>query len=200
MTPAATAESGGTTELTDYCWDSLGATCSAYSRLGIESACFSGSSMGGGTILYLAIRRPEVVRKIVLLSPPPVGQQQSAPGAALLGGFAMLVEGLGLKEAVNIVLRMKPWADMKKSAPMIHQLIKHWMLSLNAEAIVPAIRASSTGRRFPTRPDAGGRPTLLVRTPERRDASRRLGGVPHCQIPNSRPSWRLTRSLQHASR
>ncbi len=133
-------ESGFTTDAVDYEWDSLAAdTLGLCDHLGIKKAHMGGSSMGGGGILVLALRHPERVEKIVLQSPPPVGQQQSAPGAALFGGLAKLIEGLGLKEAVNIALRLKPWCEVKKTAPIIYQWIRFWLLSLNPKSVIPAI-------------------------------------------------------------
>jgi 3-oxoadipate enol-lactonase len=134
-------ESGFTTDVIDYQWESLAADLlGLFNHLGIESAYLGGSSMGGGTALVFAIRHPEMVRKIVLQSPPPVGQQQSAPGAALFGGLALLIDGMGLKKAVDIALRLQPWVEFKKTMPPIYAYLRKWLLSLNPNAIVPAIR------------------------------------------------------------
>jgi len=139
-------ESGYTSDVVDYEWDAQAADLlGLFKHLGIEKAHLGGSSMGGGTALVFALRHPEMVQKIVLQSPPPVGQQQSAPGAALFGGLAKLVESLGLKEAVNIALRLKPWCEVKKTAPMVFQWIRHWLLSLDENALVPAIRGIVLG-------------------------------------------------------
>jgi len=139
-------DSGFTTNVVDYEWESLTADMlGLFRHLGIESAHIGGSSMGGGTALVFALRHPEMVKKIVLQSPPPVGQQQSAAGAALFGGLAKLIEGLGLKRAVDIAFQLKPWSDMKATAPMIYQWMRHWLLSLNENALVPAIRGIVLG-------------------------------------------------------
>jgi pimeloyl-ACP methyl ester carboxylesterase len=133
-------ESGFTTDVLDYQWESLAADHLALcDHLGIKKAHMGGSSMGGGAILVAALRHPERVDKIVLQSPPPIGQQQSAPGAALFGGLAKLIEGLGLKEAVNIALRLKPWCEVEKTAPIIYEFLRYWMMHLNPQAVVPAI-------------------------------------------------------------
>jgi len=161
-------ESGYTTDVADYEWEALAADLLGLLKfMGIEKAHLGGSSMGGGTALVFALRHPEMVDKIVLQSPPPVGQQQSAPGAALFGGLAKLVEGLGLKEAVNIALRLQPWCEAKKTAPMVFQWIRHWLLSLNEKAVVPAIRGIVLG---PALSDEDftrvGAPTLLIAHPD----------------------------------
>jgi pimeloyl-ACP methyl ester carboxylesterase len=133
--------SGFTADVNDYQWESLAAdTLGLCDHLGIKKASLGGSSMGGGATLVLALRHPERVEKIVLQSPPPVGQQQSAPGAALFGGLAKLIEGLGLKEAVSIALRLKPWCEVKKTAPIVFEWIRYWLLSLNPQSVIPAIQ------------------------------------------------------------
>lgn len=134
-------ESGFTTDVVDYQWESLVADLlGLFKHLGIKQAHLGGSSMGGGTVLVFALRHPEMVSKIVLQSPPPVGQQHSAPGAALFGGLALLIEGLGLKKAVETVLKLSPWGDLKKTAPVMFSFMRQWLLSLNQQAVVPAIR------------------------------------------------------------
>jgi len=139
-------ESGFTTNTADYQWESLAADLlGLFNHLGIKQAHLGGSSMGGGTVLVFALRHPEMVNNIVLQSPPPVGQQQSAPGAALFGGLALLIEGLGLKKAVETVLKIPPWADLKKTAPLMFTFMRQWLLSLNAQAVVPAIRGIDYG-------------------------------------------------------
>jgi len=164
----AHGESGYTTDPSDYVWDSLADDMyQLFRHLGIESAHLGGSSMGGGTAMVFALKHPEMVRKIVLLSPPPVGQQQSAPGAALFGGLALLIESLGLKEAVDIALRLKPWPAVKKATPMIFDWIRAWLRLQKAEGIVPAIRGIVYG---PALSDEAfgeiGAPTLLIAHPD----------------------------------
>ncbi|MGA2285657.1 MAG: alpha/beta hydrolase [Dehalococcoidia bacterium] len=139
-------ESGFTTDTVDYQWESLAADLHGLlNHLGIKQAHLGGTSMGGGTALVFALRHPEMVNRIMLQSPPPVGQQQSAPGAALFGGLALLIEGLGLNKAVETVLKLSPWADLKKTAPMMFTFLRQWLLSLNQQAVVPAIRGIAYG-------------------------------------------------------
>lgn len=161
-------ESGFTTDVKDYQWESLAADLLALLKhLGIESAYLGGSSMGGGTVLVFALRHPEMVRKIALQSPPPVGQQQSAPGAALFGGLALLVEGLGLEEAVSIVLQLRPWADLKETAPPVFEWMRQWLLSLNPQALIPAIRGIVLGPALSDEDFSRiSAPTLLIAHPD----------------------------------
>jgi non-heme chloroperoxidase len=161
-------ESGFTTDVVDYEWESLAADLIALcDHLGIKKAHLGGSSMGGGAVLVAALRHPERVEKIVLQSPPPVGQQQSAPGAALFGGLAKLIEGLGLKEAVSIALRLQPWRDVKKTAPIVYQWLRHWLLTLNAQSVVPAINGIVYGPALSDeRFDELQAPLLLIAHPD----------------------------------
>jgi pimeloyl-ACP methyl ester carboxylesterase len=189
-------QSGFTTEVADYEWESLVADMLAlFDHLGIDKAHLGGSSMGGGTALVFALRHPERVDKIVLQSPPPVGQQLSAPGAALFGGLAKLIEGLGLKEAVDIALRLKPWCEVEKTAPIIFQWIRHWLLSLNPVALVPAIRGIVLGPALSdedfTRVAA---PTLLIAHPDDElhpvaSAERLRAAIPQSQLIVAPDSW-----------
>jgi pimeloyl-ACP methyl ester carboxylesterase len=160
-------ESGYTTEVTDYMWDSLAEDLhQLFLHLGLKSAYLSGSSMGGGSAIVFTLRHPEMVRKLVLQSPPPIGQRESSYGAALFGGFALLVEGLGLKEAADLALRLKPWCDIRESAPPIFEWIQGWLLSLKEEALVPAIRGVVHGPALSNEAFARiGVPTLLVAHP-----------------------------------
>ncbi|MGD0765756.1 MAG: alpha/beta hydrolase [Dehalococcoidia bacterium] len=164
----AHGESGCTTDQGDYVWESLADDMyQLFRHLGIESAYLSGSSMGGGTAIVFALKHPEMVRKLVFLSPPPVGQQQSAPGAALFGGLALLIESLGLEEAVDIALRLKPWPQVKEAAPPLFDWIRGWLLSQKAEGIVPAIRGIVYGPALSKEPIGEIRaPTLLIAHPD----------------------------------
>jgi pimeloyl-ACP methyl ester carboxylesterase len=161
-------ESGYTTDVVDYEWESLVADLlGLFQHLGIERAHIGGSSMGGGATLVFALRHPEKVNKIVLQSPPPVGQQLSAPGAALFGGLAKLIEGLGLKKAIDIAFQLEPWSALKKDAPMIYQWMRHWLLSLNEKAMVPAVRGIVLGPALDKEDFTQIKaPTLLVAHPD----------------------------------
>jgi len=159
--------SGYTTDPADYTWDALAEDLHELLRhLGIERATFWGGSVGGGTALVFALRHPEMVERLILRPPPPIGQQASAPGAQLFGGLALLIEGLGLEKAVDIALALRPWAGLKDAAPALFAWIRKWLLSLNAEGIVPAIRGIVLGPEIPHQrfPEIKV-PTLIVAHP-----------------------------------
>jgi 3-oxoadipate enol-lactonase len=134
-------ESGHTSDPADYEWKSQGEDMRGLlRRLGIERAHIGGGSLGAGAGLLLAINHPDMVEKLVLVSPPPIGQQASAPVASLFGGLVRLIEGLGMEEAVDVALRLAPWNAFQESAPAIYEWIRQWLLSQNREGIVAAIK------------------------------------------------------------
>jgi 3-oxoadipate enol-lactonase len=139
-------ESGHTADPDDYTWKALGQDMYGLLRhLGIERAHVGGGSLGAGTSLMLAINHPEIVEKLVLVSPPPIVQQASAPVASLFGGLARLIEGLGMEEAVDVALRLSPWREFGEAAPAILEWIRQWLLSQNPEGIVAAIKGIVNG-------------------------------------------------------
>jgi len=143
-------ESGHTTDPADYEWDGLAEDMFRLLRhLGVERAHIGGGSLGAGTGLVFAADHPEMVEKLVLISPPPIGQQASAPLASLWGGLARLIEGLGLEEAVEIALRLEPWSALRESAPVIFGWIRQWLLSQDPEGIVLAIQGIVNGPALP---------------------------------------------------
>src|SRR5579862_8481429 len=66
--------SGRTGDPGDYAWAALAADMYGLLRhLGIPRAHVGGGSMGAGTSLMLALAHPEVVASLVLVLPPPFG-------------------------------------------------------------------------------------------------------------------------------
>src|SRR3990170_4816824 len=161
-------KSGYTTDQSHYTWDALAEDMYALMQhLGIRRAHVGGGSMGGGTALTLALNHPEAVDKLVLVGPPPVGQQASAPGAQLFGGLALLIEGMGLEKAVDLALSLQPWAPLKEAAPELYDWIRRWLLSQNPHAVVPAIRGIVLGPELAHQRFSVIRaPTLIIAHPD----------------------------------
>jgi pimeloyl-ACP methyl ester carboxylesterase len=159
--------SGHTTNPGDYIWDALAEDLHELLRhLGIQRATLWGGSVGGGTALVFALHHPEMVERLVLRPPPPIGQQASAFSAQLFGGLSLLIEGLGLEKAVDIALALRPWAGLKKLSPEIFAWIRNWLLSQNEEGIVYAIRGIVLGPELPHQRFHEIRvPTLIVAQP-----------------------------------
>lgn len=160
--------SGYTTNPSDYTWDALADDLLGLLRhLGIERASLWGSSVGGGTALVFTLRHPEMVERLVLRPPPPLGQQASAPSAQLFGGLALLIDGLGLEKAADIALALRPWAGLKEASPELFNWLRNWLLSQNAEGIVPAIRGIVLGPELAQQPFSEIKvPTLIVAHPD----------------------------------
>lgn len=143
-------ESGWTSDPNDYTWyglaeDMYGLLC----HLGVERAFVGGGSMGAGTSIAFCWAHPEMVEKLVLLSPPPLVEEDMAPVAATFIAFAGLIESAGLERAVEIALSVPPLSQYGESAPAMHEFFRQWLLSQNPQGIVPAIRGVLGGTRLP---------------------------------------------------
>ena len=118
-------------------------TVAALEQLGIENADFFGFSMGAGVALRIAIRRPEVVRKLVLAS---VTYNESGVHPGLMDGLAemkpeMMHGSPWHEEYVRIAPRSEDFARLFAKKTQMDREIQ----DLHAEAI-----------------EAIGAPTLLV--------------------------------------
>ncbi len=181
-------QSGHTTDPADYTWHNLAEDLYQLLRnLGIERAHVGGGSIGAGTSLVFALKHPEMVDKLVLVPPPPIGQQASAPSASMFGGLALLIEGLGLEEAADVALRLPPWGALRESAPPLFEMIRQWLLSQNPEGIVPAIRGIVNGPAL-AQEDFGElkAPTLIVAYPDDEMHPLVSAELLHKAIPDSR--------------
>ncbi len=160
--------SGHTTNPDDFTWDGLAADLHELLRhLGIQRASLWGGSVGGGTALVFALRHPEMVERLILRPPPPLGQQASAFSAQLFGGLALLIEGLGLEKAADIALALQPWVGLKDLSPELFNWLRQWLLSQDAEGIVYAIRGIVLGPELAQeRFEEVKAPTLIVAHPD----------------------------------
>jgi 2-succinyl-6-hydroxy-2,4-cyclohexadiene-1-carboxylate synthase len=160
--------SGYTTDPGHYTWNALAEDMYALMRhLGIERAHVGGGSMGAGTALMLALDHPEMVQRLVLVAPPPLGPEATAPVAQLFGGFASAIERLGLEQAVEAAMNVEPLASVKDDGPEMVDFIRRWLLSQNPEAVVPAIRGVIDGPPLPH--ERFGEitvPTLIIAHPD----------------------------------
>src|SRR5690242_14974111 len=72
--------SAHTADPVDYSWAALaGAMHSLMAHLGITRAHIGGGSMGAGTSLMLALAHPESVASLILVLPPPFGDDLVGP-------------------------------------------------------------------------------------------------------------------------
>jgi 3-oxoadipate enol-lactonase len=180
-------ESGCTADPANYTWFGLAEDMYQLLRhLGIERAHIGGGSMGAGTSLILALDHPEMVDKLVLIAPPPVREEESAP-LAMFGAFAQIIESQGLETAVDIAMQVPPLSDLREADPAQFQWMRQWLLSQRPEGVVPAIRGIVSGPRLPQ--ERFGEiqvPTLILAHPDDDVHPVTSAELLHKSIPGSR--------------
>jgi pimeloyl-ACP methyl ester carboxylesterase len=141
--------SGYTTDAAHYSWYALAGDLFALLRhLDIESADVGGGSMGAGTSLVLALQHPEMVERLVLIAPPPLGEDM-APVREMFLAFAAAIEALGLEKAVELAMGLPQFQVLREDNPQEFEWTRGWLLSQNPEAVVPAIRGLLDGPPLP---------------------------------------------------
>ena len=155
--------SGHTAEPGDYSWAALANDMRGLmAHLGISRAHIGGGSMGAGTSLMLALAHPEAIASLVLVLPPPFGEDLVGPQQMFLL-LADAIENLGLDAAVELVTQVPQMQELKVRAPQRYALFRDGFLGLNPEGIVAAIRGLFGGGQIPI-PRFGEitAPTLIV--------------------------------------
>lgn len=141
--------SGYTTDAAHYSWDSLAGDLFALLRhLGIERAHVGGGSMGAGTSLVLALQHPELIDRLVLIAPPPLGEDMG-PARQMFLAFAAAIEALGLEKAVELAMGLPQFQALREADPEEFEWTRGWLLSQNPEAVVVAIRGLLDGPPLP---------------------------------------------------
>jgi 3-oxoadipate enol-lactonase len=131
-------ESGYTKARADYRWAALGEDMYALIRaLGIEKASVYGGSMGAGTAISCALAHPEVIEKLVLMSPPPFGRDLKV-ARQYFGGISVLYQLFGAKLTARIVM-LFPQAKASQRANPRNDL-RAFFASQRRAPVVPAIR------------------------------------------------------------
>jgi pimeloyl-ACP methyl ester carboxylesterase len=118
-------------------------TVAALEQLGIENADFFGFSMGAGIALRIAIRRPEVVRKLVLAS---VTYNESGLHPGLMDGLA---------EMKPEMMHGSPWhEEYVRTAPRPEDFARLFAKKTQMDREIQDLHAEAI--------EAIGAPTLLV--------------------------------------
>jgi pimeloyl-ACP methyl ester carboxylesterase len=101
--------SGGRKLAQDYTWPSLAGDLLAMAEAGRDGPVdWAGGSMGTGTLLWAAVRRPAKFRRLVLTIPPTTGETRSA-AAGMYAGWAAMIEAEGkAKWAAGMAQFAKP--------------------------------------------------------------------------------------------
>jgi len=160
-------ESGYTKNEADYTWTAHANDLRALvDALGIERACFGGSSMGAWVSTVFAVENPERVDKLVLVAPPPLADTiQTAQ--QVFCGLASLIEAVGVEQAAEIVIKLPQYEEMQKKDPQQFELTHQWLRTVRAEPAPYAIRGLLNGPQL-TRERFGeiSVPTLIVAHPD----------------------------------
>ncbi|MBN9492297.1 alpha/beta hydrolase [bacterium] len=102
-------ESGGPESPAAYTWETLGRDMSSMIGFaGRERAIVGGVSMGAASAIWLAVERPERVKALVAMMPPPLGfPAMRTPGEqraiTALDFLASAVENYGIETAIEVV-------------------------------------------------------------------------------------------------
>jgi pimeloyl-ACP methyl ester carboxylesterase len=139
--------SGYTTRRADYYWASLAEDMHAFMRaLGIDRATVYGGSMGAGTALMLALAQPDAVERLILMSPPPFGDDMRRT-RRMFGGLALLYQLLGTHVAARVVAALPP--SRRLTTPDQRHDLRSFLSNQRRAAIVPAIRGLIFGPQIP---------------------------------------------------
>jgi pimeloyl-ACP methyl ester carboxylesterase len=160
-------ESGYTENEADYTWTAHANDLRALvDALGIERACFGGSSMGAWVSTMFAIENPERVDRLVVVAPPPLADAIET-AQQVFCGLASLVEAVGVEQAAEIVMKLPQYAEMEEKDPKQFALTREWMRTLRAETAPYAIRGLLNGPQLTAERFGEIRvPTLIVAHPD----------------------------------
>ena len=133
-------ESEGPEEPDGYSWQALGEEMLALAALaGEERPILGGASMSASAALWVAIERPQAVRALVLIAPPPLGprelrEESETEALRMLDTLATAVESFGLSGTADMAGSMPAFtaAAGERGAEMLR--------SQNPRTIVSIIR------------------------------------------------------------
>ena len=141
--------SGYTTDPARYSWYALAEDLLVLLRhLGIGRAPVGGGSMGAGTSLVFALHHPEMVDRLILIAPPPLGEDMG-PVQRMFLAFAAIIEAQGLEKAVELAMGLPQFQALREANPQEFEWMSGWLLSQNPQAVVPAIRGLLGGPPLP---------------------------------------------------
>ena len=134
--------SDGPDEASQYSWESLGRDMAGFiEHAGEERALIGGASMGAATALWVALEQPEKVRGLVLVMPPPLGdesirQQAEKQALQVLDMLSAAIQNFGLEKTVELARNFPGFAATPEEADERAR----WMLRQNPRALAFAIR------------------------------------------------------------
>ncbi|MCC6381539.1 MAG: alpha/beta hydrolase [Dehalococcoidia bacterium] len=135
-------ESEGPEDPALYTWEQLGRDMSALAATaGLGPAVFGGGSMGAATALWVALERPEEVRALVLVMPPPLGHPHmrgadEQQALAVLDLLSTTIAAVGLERTAALARALPGFAPTPEEA----EERAGWLLGQNPRAVGHAIR------------------------------------------------------------
>ncbi|MEO6397542.1 MAG: alpha/beta hydrolase [Tepidiformaceae bacterium] len=135
-------QSGGPEDASEYTWETMGRDMSALiDFVGEPQAIVGGASMGAATALWVALERPEQVKALVILMPPPLGHEPQRATAekqeiATLELISAAVQNFGIEKTVEIARGFPGFAANAEEADERAR----WLLSQNPLTLLYAIR------------------------------------------------------------
>lgn len=133
-------ESEGPEDPDGYSWGKLGEEMLALAaHVGEERPILGGASMSASAALWCALERPEAVRALVLIAPPPLGPREQrdeseTQALQMLATLAGAVESFGLSGTADMAANMP--AFTAAAGPRGAEILR----SQNPRTIVPIIR------------------------------------------------------------
>ena len=133
-------ESEGPEDPDGYSWQKLGEDMLALAAFaGEERPILGGASMSANAALWCALERPEAVRALVLIAPPPLGprelrEESETQALQMLATLATAVESFGLSGTADMAATMP--AFTAAAGPQGTEILR----SQNPRTIVPIIR------------------------------------------------------------
>ncbi len=135
-------QSSGPGDPAGYTWETLGQDMVALAdHAGAGTAVFGGASMGAATALWVALERPERVRGLVLVMPPPLGYEsvraeQEQQALKMLDLLSAMVTQFGLEATVEMAGPLLGGGSTPEDAAAR----KEWLLGQNPLALTCAVR------------------------------------------------------------
>ncbi len=135
-------KSSGPQDSSAYNWQALGEDMTSMaSHIAGGQAIFGGGSMGAATALWVALERPERVRGLVLVMPPPLGFEavradNERQALKILDVLSAMVANYGLEKTITLVRNIPGFAGTPEEADSKTE----WLRRQNPLALRFAIR------------------------------------------------------------
>ena len=124
-----------------YSWEARGRDMAAFAAEHApgERAIFGGGSMGAATSLWVALERPELVRALVIVAPPPLGHPhmrgpEEHQALQLFDVLSAAIENFGFEKTVELA------AMMPAASPAEVDTRRQWLTAQNPRTLRHVLR------------------------------------------------------------